>query len=146
MARFMAFVVATQITWKQQGIRPALRGHAPDLHALDRVPGVSHIDLYNTHRDNVGDRLTEAEVEGRMTLQDLVEVKEWIAAMEGVEVIESSRIETALLFIRSGGDAETGTVATADVLTLLDGAAPAVRGDVTIASLRRAQKTARWTR
>lgn len=81
-----------------------------------------------------------------MTLQDLVAVKEWIADTDGVEVIESSRIETALLFIRAGGDPETGTVATADVLTLLDGRAPAGRGDVTVTSLRRARKMARWTR
>jgi len=145
MARFMAFLVASQVTSKQQGLWAALRGRAPDVRALDKVPGVSHTDLYNSHRDEVDRRLEKADTDGFVTLQDLVGVKEWIADREQVEVSEPSRIETALLFVRAGGDLSTGHVATTDVLTLLDGRAPSGGGEVTVTTLRRARKAARWT-
>lgn len=74
----------------------------------------------------------------------LVDIKEWIAAQENAAPIDSSKIETALVFFRAGGDFDTGVVSVEDVLTLLQGRQPTGFGEVTLAKLTRARKMARW--
>ncbi len=145
MGRWMARFVTRQVTWKQQGLIAALLGRAPDIKRLDEVPGISHLDLYTAFPTEVRSQLSTRGVDGIVNLQDLVEIKESIAELAGVEIIDSSRIETALLFLMAGGDLGSGTVATADVRRLLDGEAIASGATVTAAKLSRARKASEWT-
>lgn len=146
MGRWMAHFVTRQITWKQQGVVAALLNRAPDIERLHEVPGVSHLDLYNGFPNEVRGQLAEKDVDGRVQLDDLVAIKESIAELAGVDIIDSSRIETALLFVMAGGDLDSGTVATVDVLRLLDGEAVAPGANITAAKLSRARKATTWTR
>jgi hypothetical protein len=145
MGYLTALVATCQVTVRQKGIVAFLRGQAPDLRRLDEVPGVSHTDLYRAYLPEVRAKATRAAVAGQITLQDLVSIKEWIAKSEGVPVIVSSQIETALLFVRAGGDLQTGLVDLESVLTLLDGRQPTGFGKVTIGRLKRARHMARWS-
>ncbi|MEM8903034.1 MAG: hypothetical protein AAGF02_04965 [Actinomycetota bacterium] len=133
-----------QVTWKQQGLLAALSNRAPAVDRLDEVPGISHLDLYTTSLAAVRRQLADREVDGRVRLQDLVAIKETIAQRAGVDIIDSSRIETALLFLMAGGDLETGTVAVVDVLRLLDGEATAPGATVDVFKLGRARRAAEW--
>lgn len=141
----MALFVVLQVTAKQKSLSAALRGETPDLYALDKVPGVSHTDLYRTYLTELREQSETLESDGQLTLQDLVDMKEWVARQEHVEVIDSSRIETALLFVRAGGDLSTGKVATSDVFELLQGRAPSSKSQVTASTLSKAQKMAKWS-
>ncbi|MEM9608337.1 MAG: hypothetical protein AAGA99_13005 [Actinomycetota bacterium] len=142
MARF----VTLQVTWKQQGLLAALSNRAPDVDRLDEVPGISHLDLYTTFPAVVRRELAGREVGGRVRLQDLVAIKESIAEHAGVTAIDSSRIETALLFLMAGGDLDTGLVSVSDVLRLLDGEAIAPGATVNMARLGRARRATEWQR
>lgn len=141
----MALFVVLQVTSKQKGPFAALRGETPDLNALDKVPGVSHTDLYSSYLTELREQSEKLEIDGQLTLQDLVDMKEWVAHQEQVDIIESSRIETALLFVRAGGDLAGGKVATRDVFELLEGRAPSRDAQVTSSTLTKAQKMANWT-
>ncbi len=145
MGRWMAHFVTRQITLKQQGFIAAVLNRAPDIERLDEVPGVSHLDLYTAFPTEVRNQLTDREVDGMVHLDDLAAIKESIAEIAGVDIIDSSRIETALLFVMAGGDLDNGTVATADVLRLLEGEAVAPEATVTTAKLGRARKATTWT-
>jgi len=58
----------------------------------------------------------EMAVDGPLTLQDLVMLKDWLARELDVTPHEASRIETARLFVRAGGDLEAWTVDLDDTL------------------------------
>lgn len=63
----------------------------------------------------------------------------------GVTPNEASRIETALLFVRAGGDAETWTVGLEDVFRLIAGQRPSVDAVVTPRLLTQAREHSDWT-
>ncbi|MEM6891291.1 MAG: hypothetical protein AAF636_24635 [Pseudomonadota bacterium] len=81
----------------------------------------------------------------RLTLQDLVTMKEWVARQLKVIPNEASRIETALLFVRAGGRVEDWTVGLEDVFLLLSGKTPAVDAVVTPDLLSRAPDQSIWS-
>jgi hypothetical protein len=139
-----ALFVTLQVTSAQKGLGAALRGQTPDLHQLDKVPGVSHPDLYGLKLEDLRSKADERAVEGRITLQDLVELKEWLAQTMGVAINEASQIETALVFIRAGGDFETARVALDDVFLLLEGRAPRNGGEVNLRTILKARRMSRW--
>lgn len=145
MGRWMAQFVTRQVTWKQQGLVAALTNRAPDLERLDEVPGISHPDLYNAFPTEVSDLLAQRDVDGRVTLDDLVAIKEAVAELAGVDIIDSSRIETALLFTMAGGDIESGAVRALDVRRLLAGEATAEGATVTASTLGRVRRATKWT-
>ena len=123
-----------------------LRGEAPDLRRLDEVPGVSHPDLYGAYPEVVRTRVEERAVDGRITLQDLVDIKIELARRAGVRRIRlSSRLETCLAFMRAGGELRTETVDAEAVLTLLAGRWPEVDAFVKIDPTGRAFLRCDWS-
>ena len=92
-----------------------------DLERLDEIPFVSHDDLYNSQFPGVESRLNDlADSDGFITLGDLVEVKQWVAEVTGVENISIfSQGETVFVFLGAGGDLKEDRVLVADVLNFL---------------------------
>ncbi|MEM1414207.1 MAG: hypothetical protein AAGH15_04880 [Myxococcota bacterium] len=141
----MALVVAMQVTYLQKGLWALLTFEAPDLDRLDEVEGISHEDRYARYLPELRHMAEERAVDGRITLQDLVAMKEWVAAQAGVAPIsEPSRIETALLFIRAGGDFDAWTVSVDEVFRLLSGQRPTVDAVVSPGALDEVRAKARW--
>lgn len=141
----MAIFVTTQITYQQKGLWAVLRHEAPDIYRLREVAGVSHDDRYVPFRDALRLQADAMAVDGRLTLQDLVGMKEWVAREQGVIPNEASRIETALLFVRAGGSVDDWTVGLKDVFLLLSGQPPTVDAVVTPGLLNQAREHATWT-
>ncbi len=140
----MALIVATMVTYAQKGLWAVLRHEAPDIYRLDQVPGISHDDLYQNYIPELREMAVARAVEGQVTLQDLVEMKEWVADQVGVTPGEASKTETALLFVRSGGDLTKWTVALEDVFRLLNGQRPEADTVVTPGKLNQAMDAASW--
>lgn len=141
----MAVFVTVQVTYQQKGLLAVLRHEAPDIYRLREVRGVSHDDRYALFQQELRAKAEEAAVDGRLTLQDLVVMKEWVARELNVTPNEASRIETSLLFIRAGGDFETWTVGMEDVFRLIAGRRPVVDAEVTPNLLSRAREKSEWT-
>ncbi len=144
MDYWMALFVTVQITLAQKGLPAVLRHEAPDIYRLREVPGISHDDRYHPYRDELRPMAEALAVDGRLTLQDLVTLKEWVAKRLGLVPNEASRIETALLFVRAGGDLENWTVDQDDTFRLIAGQRPFAEAIVTPAKLTRAREQARW--
>ncbi len=144
MDRTMAQFVALQVGWQQKGLWSILRGEAPDIYSLESVHGVSHCDLYSSYLPELEQEARSLEVNGQITLQDLVQMKKWVAQQLQVEVVESSQIETALLFVKAGGDLETQKVYTEDVFTLLKGQRPGRDALINADLLRKARELSNW--
>ena len=140
----MALVVTVQITYAQKGLLAVLRHEAPDIYRLREVPGISHDDRYHPFQDELRTMADDMAVNGRLTLQDLVTLKEWVARHLGIVPNEASRIETALLFVRAGGDLETWTVDLEDIFRLIGRQRPSVEVSVTPDKLNRARQQSRW--
>ena len=104
----------------QKGFFTALFGGVLDLERLDQVPGVSHLDLYNSQFEGVSERLNAAAIDGFVTLSDLVEVKKWVAEVNMVDSINIfSQGETVFVFLGAGGNLGEDKVLAADVLRFL---------------------------
>ncbi|MEM6638118.1 MAG: hypothetical protein AAF667_19790 [Pseudomonadota bacterium] len=140
----MALIVATMVTYSQKGLLAVLRHEAPDIYRLDQVPGISHEDLYRNCIPELREMAQARAVDGLITLQDLVELKEWVAEKVGVTPSEASKTETALLFVRSGGNLEAWTVELDDVFRLLTGQRPEADAVVTPGKLNQAMDQASW--
>jgi hypothetical protein len=99
-----ALLVSFDNVSKQKGTSKALSGHALDLYALNQIDGVSHPDKYNRYKELTTKTLTDAaNEEGKITMQDLVDLKKQIAAEEKIDhIMESSQTETVILFIGAG--------------------------------------------
>lgn len=141
----MALFVTVQVTYQQKGLLAVLRHEAPDIYRLREVDGISHDDRYARFQPELRAQAEEFAIDGRLTLQDLVVMKEWIATELGVTPNEASRIETALLFIRAGGDVETWTVSTEDVFRLIAGQRPSVDAVVTPGLMSQAREHSNWS-
>ncbi|MEM6379471.1 MAG: hypothetical protein AAF705_14780 [Bacteroidota bacterium] len=144
MSPAMAVIATLQVGIGQKGIWAVLLGSAPDIQKLENVHGISHCDRYNRYTSDVERLLKERAIEEQVTLQDLVEVKKWIAAQEGVEVNGASKQETALVFGYAGGNLETQKVFTKDVMLLINGKNPSRGGKMNIELFNTAQKLAHW--
>ncbi len=140
----MAQFVAIQVGWQQKGLWSVIKGEAPDVYSLDQVRGVTHCDLYSKYLPELEQQAQALEVNGQITLQDLVELKKWVAKQEQVAIIEPSKLETALLFVKAGGNLETQKVFREDVFTFLRGELPERHGQVTIALMNQARSLADW--
>ncbi|MEM8974308.1 MAG: twin-arginine translocation signal domain-containing protein [Pseudomonadota bacterium] len=140
----MAMIVATMVTYSQKGLLAVLRHEAPNIYRLDQVPGISHDDLYQNFIPELREMAEMRARDGLITLQDLVEMKEWVAEQVGVTPGEASQTETALLFVRSGGDLEAWTVELEDVFRLLNGQRPEADAVVTPGKLNQAMDQASW--
>ena len=141
----MALFVTVQVTYQQKGLISVLRHEAPDIYRLREVHGVSHDDRYAPYQDELRNQAKDLAVDGRLTLQDLVVLKEWVANELNVVPNEASRIETALLFVRAGGDLETWSVGMEDVFRLVAGQRPSVDAIVTPNLLNQARGKSVWT-
>ncbi len=144
MDRTMAKFVAFQITSKQKGFWSALSGDAPDIYSLDHVKGVSHQDLFSKYLTELEEMAKATEIEGQITLQDLVEMKKWVAKQENVEISKPSKIETSLLFVKSGGNLETQKVFTEDIFMLLRGIKPKRDAPINKKLLNKSMSLAKW--
>ena len=146
----LALVVGADILAKQQGFCPMLLGRALDLYALDQVPGVSHPDKYGRYMDETIEKLTAAKSpdDDTITLQDLVDVKKWIATekenMTVDQITKPSKIETNLAFVGSGGNVDTGKTKLQDIISFLQGVRPGSMDTITTAKLGKADKMAKW--
>ncbi|MEM6631114.1 MAG: hypothetical protein AAF694_15640 [Bacteroidota bacterium] len=144
MSRTMAMGAAIQVGVGQNGIWATLFGKAPDMYNLEDVHGISHCDRYNRYLPEVEQMLKEREIDNQVTLQDLVEVKEWIAKKERVEINSASRQETALLFGYAGGNLRTKRVFTEDVILLMNGSVPTRGGTMDVTLFQKVQELAVW--
>lgn len=111
----------------QRPLQAIFEGGVVDIFRLDEIPLVSHADLYNNYPKEVTQQINNAisDSSGMIYLQDLVNIKLWVAKQAGVESPNIfSRGEVVFLFLRSGGDLDTERVAAADVLTMLAGTFP----------------------
>jgi hypothetical protein len=129
----------------QKGKLALLRGEAPDLYSLDKVKGVSHEDLYLPYLPQVKAKVQALSHNGQLSLQDLAEIKEWIAAQEGVSVSSASKLETVILFIRAGGELDSGLIDADDALRMIEGYEPKKSGLVTFGSIKQARKLIAWS-
>lgn len=141
----MALFVSLQITYQQKGLLAVLRHEAPDIYRLREVPGISHDDRYGPFLTELRPMAEGMAIDERLTLQDLVMMKEWVARRLEVIPNEASRIETALLFVRAGGRVEDWTVGLEDVFLLLSGKTPAIDAVVTPDLLSRARERSMWS-
>ncbi|MBX9603881.1 MAG: hypothetical protein K2X35_22935 [Bryobacteraceae bacterium] len=145
MAYGMALFVTAQITYQQKGLWAILRHEAPDIYRLRQVPGVSHEDRFAPFQTELRAMAEKMAVKGRLTLHDLVTLKEWVARKLSVVPNEASRIETALLFVRAGGNLDTWTVDLDDVFRLVAGQRPLAEAQVTVDNLTRTRNQSKWS-
>lgn len=149
MQYIMALVATFENVSKQKGMWKALWGGPLDLYALNQVEGISHPDKYGRYLDDTKKQLEErANSDGQITLQDLVDVKKWIATeKEGMmveQIIDASRNETALAFLGGGGDIETWTVKAEDVMTFFSGIRPEAMSAIRLSDFSKAVAKAKW--
>ncbi|HMO40171.1 MAG TPA: hypothetical protein PKE17_12230 [Saprospiraceae bacterium] len=144
MDRTMATFVAIQVGWQQKGLWAIIKGKAPDIYALDQVHGVTHCDLFSKFIPELEEMVKAKEIDGQITLQDLVEMKKWVAQQVQVEISEPSKIETSLLFVKAGGNLETQKVYTEDVFMLLRGIKPKRDAPINVTLLNKSKALAKW--
>ena len=144
MDRTMAQFVAIQVSWQQNGLWSVLKGDAPNIYALDQVHGVTHCDLFSKYLPELEEQAKAKEIDGQITLQDLVQMKKWLAQQEQVDVSEPSKIETSLLFVKAGGNLETQKFYTEDVFMLLRGTKPHRDAPINVTLLNQSKSLAKW--
>ena len=145
VGKLLASAITFETTRMQKGAWAAMTGAVPDLCALDQVPGISHKDKYNAQLDGVTSRLEAASIDGFVTLQDLVEIKKWVADVEGIADISlGSRGETINLFLCAGGDLATDKVKAANVLSILQSEQIEELGETGLFSLLKGFKLGEW--
>lgn len=137
--------VGGRVVVGQKGWQALLRGEAPDLYSLDQVKGISHKDLYLPYLPQVKEKVEALSRNGQISLQDLADIKEWTAAQEGVSINRASKIEAIILFIRAGGELDSGLIDADDALRMIEGYEPKKSGVVTLGAIRRANKLVTWS-
>jgi len=126
----------------------ALFGKVLDIFRLDQIPTISHTDLYNNYPEEVTRQINQAitDTSGMIYLQDLVNIKLWVAEQAGVDSPNVfSRGEVIFLFLRSGGDLDTEQVKAANVLTMLSGKFPNQTSRIGILNFLKGSWKADWT-
>lgn len=140
-----ALAAGGRVVQAQKGLLALLRGQAPDLYRLDEVKGISHKDLYLPYLPQVKTKVQALSRNGQISIQDLADIKEWIAAQEGVSVTRPSKIEAIILFIRAGGELDTGLIDADDALRMIEGYEPKKSGVVTFNTLKQVAKRITWS-
>ena len=139
--RILGLLIGGDVTGKQQGLWKALTFAAPDLYNLDKVPGISHDDLFQKHMK----KFDEMAKDGELTIQGLVEIKKKIAEEENcTEISDASKLETGLLFLGSGGDLETGVVSLQAVKTFLSGTVVENQHPINMGTVSKVKKMCSW--
>ena len=145
MGRVLASVITFETTRKQKGLWAAMTGEVPDLCTFDQVPGVSHKDKYSSQLAGVKSRIEVASIDGFVTLQDLVDIKKWVAEVEGVvDIVDSSKGETVLTFLSAGGDLVTQKVNASNVLSILQSKPIEEIGETTLSRVLEGGNLAKW--
>ena len=144
MGLFAAFAVTAGTVVLQKGVWPLLRGDVPDLYKLDEVKSISHQDLYLPELKFVEEKVKALSNNGQISIQDLADIKESIAAKKGVPVITGSKGQAVLLFIRAGGDLDSGLIDADDVLRMIEGYEPKKSGVATVWSMARGKRLINW--
>ena len=121
VGRVTANFLVYSVFMLQQGPLGLLRGDVLDLQRLDEVLIVSHPDLYTAEIDGVEERLLElADEQGLITIDELFDVKQWVADVTGVNRISTiTRSETIALFLSAGGNLDDETIPADNVLRFL---------------------------
>lgn len=147
MSWFTALSISatTVVLQKGKGKLALLRGEAPDLYRLDEVKGISHQDLYLPYLPQVKEKVEALSRNGKISIQDLADIKEWIAAQEGVPVIRGSKGQVGLLFVIAGGDLETGLIDADDALRMIEGYEPKKSGVLTLRNMVQARSQITWS-
>ena len=147
MSLFTALSISagTVILQKGKGWGALLRGQAPDLYRLDEIEGISHKDLYLPYLPQIKEKVQALSRNGQISIQDLADIKQSIAAQKGVSLIGGSKIQTVLLFIRAGGDLDSGLIDADDALRMIEGYEPKKSGVVTLSAMQRGQKLITWS-
>ena len=147
MSLFTAFAITAGTVLLQKGKGPLalLRGEAPDLYRLDEVKVISHQDLYLPYLPEVKEKVEALSRNGKISIQDLADIKQCIAAKEGVPVISGSGMQVVLLFIRAGGDLDTGLIDADDALRMIEGYEPKKSGVLTWDGMQRGKKLITWS-
>lgn len=138
---FLATAQSSILTAFQEGkgFRAVLRDEAIDVERLDELQaGINSPDYYQLFPEAVAQRLTDVSMDGMVTLQDLVDVKLWVAGEVGVVPNDTSKISTYFSFLFPGGDLDTGLVELDDVLKFLNGEMPDHTGFLDVVKLGRA--------
>ncbi|MDW3195058.1 MAG: hypothetical protein R8G66_21980 [Cytophagales bacterium] len=144
MDRTMAQLVAIQVGWQQNGLWSVIKGEAPNIYKLDQVHGVTHCDLFSKYLPELEQLAKGLETEGQITLQDIVDMKKWVAKQENVEPNEPSKLECALVFVKAGGNLKTQKVYTEDVFTFLQGIRPKRDAPISLDLMNEARALANW--
>ena len=141
LGRLEGLLIGFDVVAKQQGTWKAISGAAPDLYRLDEVPGISHADLFQKYAS----KLDAAAKDEILTISNLVAIKKEIAEEEKCpEIIKSSKIETGLIFLGSGGDTETGEVPLNNVKKFLSGSPVENQGDITFSAVKKVTDKCSW--
>jgi len=108
----------------------AASGRAPDIYKLDRAGTISHADRYFPYFSQVRDRVNRlVSPTGRISYRDTIDLKIFVAEQSSTcPISDASKLETRILFIRAGGDLESGTVNADDWLRLVMGLTPVLPG------------------
>lgn len=108
----------------------AASGQAPDIYKLDQAGAISHADRYFPYFSQVRDRVNSlVSPTGRISYRDTVDLKLFVAEQSSTcPISDASKLETRILFIRAGGDLDSGTVDADDWLRLVMGLTPVLPG------------------
>jgi hypothetical protein len=132
----------------QFGFWKAFIGNPPDIYRLEQIPGVSHEDLFHNYFDATLYRIDEAkDADGMIMLQDLVNIKKWIVEQERMQISEmlgSSKSETGLVFLASGGDLDTQKVSGDEVIKILNAERPTRKISITVTRMFKVDKLMVW--
>ena len=142
---FMSLAVSARVVQLQKGGLALLRAEAPDLYKLDQVESVSHKDRYLPYLPEVKAKMQALSRNGKISIQDLVDIKEWIAAQEGVPIIQMSKAQPIILFVRAGGDLDSGLIDMDDALRMIEGYEPKKGNVVTLDLLKQAGNLVTWS-
>jgi len=118
--------VAELVGSSQFGMSPeefVQTGKAPDIYNL-QGSSIAHLDLYNAFFPQVRAAVTQrVDQEGFITYRDTIEIKKNVVLTLAAtnEISFGSKLETAIGFIRSGGDLISGKVLADDWLRFIQG-------------------------
>lgn len=130
--RPLALQIGSQVLFAQRpdlyaSLQSAINSRqAPFIYNLDKAIGIVHDDRYLPYFDEVKARVQRYQnPSGLITYNDTVELKYFVADRSKTCIVnDASKLETRILFIRSGGDLESGLVMADDWLRLLQGLVP----------------------
>mmetsp|Transcript_3033 Transcript_3033/g.10926 ORF Transcript_3033/g.10926 Transcript_3033/m.10926 type:complete len:246 (-) Transcript_3033:950-1687(-) len=120
----------------------------PNWYEFDGIiPHVlSHEDLCLPHLPEVQKFIRDKkDADGTISLRDLYDMKVYVSkTFYNMQVTFASETEIYLIFLRCGGDVETGRVDAEDCLLLLEGYEPKNSGKVTYGAIKKIEEFRDW--